>query len=1100
MTPSNTQASADPVAFLADVIGKPWAELASGPDAFDCGGLFGFTQKQLFGRSIPWSGDFVADATSVREVIDAIRKTNLQRTWVKTSAPKHGDAVLMASHAVISHIGVWIEAGPGMNGVLHCERTGGVMLQGLAELEADWNRIEFRRCTDNSMSALEESRGNLLEHIVDGAALVVCRDALNPLAEAEVIDVAPGTSVFEAVAGADIPLQEYWACLNDTPLLRCNPETGIDEWKALKLDAEDVLWILPVPPEGGKGGGSKVLAALVSVVISIAAPLAVGALGGSFVGAGGALSLSGKFLAAGLAIGANLLISSFIPPPPVVAPLANAEPTYSFGALQNQLRPGAVVPRIYGTMRRTPDLLAMPWADYQENEQIIHVLLSLGQGTYDVAEFGFGDTPVWTKDGGLTGAISDLEFEIIEPGVAPTLFPVQVEVNTEVDGVELPEQDAEGNVRVLGPYTAVEVGRKTNLIVCDFVFPRGLFDGDTGTSIETVSWQVQAREIDDFARPTGDWLLLGAITYSNNTTTPQRLTRRFDVPEGRYEVIAYRVSRTGVTSAVGQDVLVWSGLRAHLVDTSGYEDVTALAIRIKANSTSSRVVREWYVEATAILEHFDQDTGELVTGPTEAIDAAALDVIRANYGLALSSERVDLTALQDLSKVWAERGDVCCTSIESEISSWDVLELVLAAGRTKPQFIGTKITFVRDQRRPVVSRVVDHSQMVRGTFEIERTHFRRESPNVVNMQYRDRRGNMRSIECRPAGVTVPRSVVVRTPVMVDPEQVFREGLYMAASNNLRRRFPSWIMLAGGSSLVRGQLVRVSHPRVSWGSPSKIADASEWPRIVLTAPHNLDRGQNGWLQFVQPDGQPWGPISSIGLDDPFAILVDQEDFEAILLGRNSHNAQYIDPRDWLIDEMKSAPLSGSAALAGRHAAPTVAVLEPADDQSKHAVDCLILEVAPGEDGQVEVLAVVENDAVHDVDRQPLPEAARQSIDLISEGLSGWRNVVITGTETSDGELVDLQIDGPLVPIAEGYVVERATSVQEQDWEPVVTADGPTISGIQIPGPEVEGATDISLRVAIQSEVTRGPWSYFRTDIYNAVSGVSYAQPEPAPTGA
>jgi predicted phage tail protein len=1095
MTQASSLASVEPVQFLADVIGKPWGDLASGPDAFDCGGLFGFAQDKLFGRAIPWSGDFVKDATSIREVMEAIRKTNLQRRWVLTEKPRHGDAVLMASHAVISHIGTWIDAGPGLCGVLHSERTGGVMLQSLAEIEADWSRVEFRRCVDGPLHALESSSANLLEHVVDGAALVVARDAMNPLAEAEVIDIEPGTSLIDAMHAADIPLTEYWVCLNETPLLRCHPETREDEWQTVILGAQDVAWVLPMPPEGKKGG-SQILATLLSIVVAIAAPFAVGALGGSFVTAGGALSLSGKLLSAGLAIGANLLIASFVPPPPVVAPLANADPTYGFGTVQNQLRPGAVIPRLYGTMRRKPDLLAQPWAEYQENAQIIHILLCVGQGEHQVAEFGFSDTAAWTRENGLTGAIADLEYEIIEPGQTATLFPSSIEVNSEVDGIEMPEPDPDDGIQPLGPFVAVSSGQKANRLTFDFAFPRGLFDGDSGTSDASVSWRIQARRIDDLGQQVNFWEVLDDITFTNNNTTPQRLTRGYDVPEGRYEVLAYRTSESSTSSQAAQDAIAWLGLRAHLVADTAYEDVTAIALRIKADATSAQSVREWYVKSTAVLPHFDLATGELVLGPTEAIEAAALDVLRAEYGLGFADKRIDMPALLNLARVWADRGDVCCTSIEADTGCWDVLESVLTAGRTRPQMIGAKVTFVRDQRRAVVSRVIDHSQMVRGSLDIERSHFRRDSPNVVTMQYRDRRGNLASIECRPEGVDDVRSATVRTQVMVDAAQVYREGLYMAATNNLRRRFPSWVMLSGGASLVRGQLVQVSHPRAGWGTPRKVHFAGSWPRLTLSAPHELT-GQRLWLTLVKPDGTPWGPVAAIGLASERDIVVDIADFDRILEGRNSASGEYFDPRDWLIDEVAEAPTLGSETLAGHQAQATVAIIGAQSEEASRAVDCIVLEVAPGEEGQVEVLAVTEDNAVHTADQLPLPPEAVTAIRLTTEVETAWTGVVITGTQNSTGSLVTISVSGPLLPFAEDYIVERATSVEHNDWQQVAVSKNPSFTALVITGPAA-GGDDISLRVAARGGLTRGPWSYFRTQIEDPVNGVSVARSEPGPT--
>lgn len=1090
MTPALIPDCADPAQYVAGLIGRPWDRFAVGPDAFDCWGLVADVQDRLWDRPMPWARSLVGEDPSLRSVIKAIQASELQRSWQHVSRPAPGDLVIMCRANLPIHIGIWIDAGPGCVGILHCEQYSGVILQSLAQAKSEWPRIEFRRCVEKPIAALSETSLAFLDHVADRPVAVIVSDPLDPLKGAELIELEPNDLVAKVLPAIEGRAHEFWACLNDRPLLRRDPYTGKDEWQITRVQKGDVVWLLPALPEGGDDG-SAVLSTILSIVISIAAPGIAAFVGGNAVmAAGGGLNLAGKLLSAGIAVGANLLISHHIRPDAGAA-LANPDPTYSFGQVQNRMRPGAMVPRIYGSMWRVPDLVTSPWAEFEDNEQIIHILLSLGQGQYDISEFGIGDTPVWTQAAGLTGAIKEIDFEILQPGLAPTLFPSGVEVNTEVDGLELPEPDETEGDTVLGPFAAVSAGSTASQLIFDFTFPRGLFSLPSAIADTTVTWIIEARVIDDYGQSVGFWQQLDEVSLSAGTTTAQRMTKRYDVEAGRYEVRLWRNSESTITGAGAQDALFWVGLKALNSDAIAYDDITTLALRLRADATSSSAVQEWYIRQTAILP-FINAIGQVETGPTEQIDAAVLDIIKSEYGLGLDDDRIDMPSLIELSQLWTQRGDVCCTSIESETGAWDVLDLVLSSGRTKPQFVGAMITFVRDQQRLIASRLITPTDMVRGSFEIERAHYRRESPNSVIMRYRDRDGVMRSIECgaEAGGNSKPATVI--TQVMVDAEQVWREGNYLAATNNLRRRFPSWIMLEGGRALVRGDLIEVAHPRPDYGHPSQVV-ALNWPSITLSVETDLEPGETGLLRLTLPDGGVWGPVQVLGdADDAKIAHIDTDDFNVVLNSALMGGFYSADPRDWIVTEdQPDGPINGSVSLEGRQADPTRAVIgTTATDRLR----CLVLEVTPREDGQVEVLAVTEDDNVHLADLTPLPADAEPAPALTNDAQPTWDGVIITGIEITDIERpdrVDFQITGPAVPGAVGYIYEWATSVAAGDWQDETTSTGPDFAG-----PSIDGV-DISIRVAATGPILRGPWQYFRTQVAAAVGGVSVAISETGP---
>jgi hypothetical protein len=122
---------------LTGLIGLPWVVGASGPDAFDCWGLFVTVQRSHFHRTLP---ENPVDATNLRAVLDAFNGHPERQRWQAVQQPEEGDAVLMRQSRYPVHIGVWLDIDGG--GVLHAVRHAGVVFQTLAALDAHGWRIE----------------------------------------------------------------------------------------------------------------------------------------------------------------------------------------------------------------------------------------------------------------------------------------------------------------------------------------------------------------------------------------------------------------------------------------------------------------------------------------------------------------------------------------------------------------------------------------------------------------------------------------------------------------------------------------------------------------------------------------------------------------------------------------------------------------------------------------------------------------------------------------------------------------------------------------------------------------------------------------------
>ena len=171
----------------------------------------------------------------------------------------------------------------------------------------------------------------------------------------------------------------------------------------------------------------------------------------------------------------------------------------------------------------------------------------IGQGDYDIEAVRIEDSDIASFD--------EITHEIVPPGGSLTLFPANVVSAVEVSGQELIEAVS------TGPFTDKAAGTQAIFIGVDIVAPRGFYyaEPDGSLSYREATFTVEARPIDEAGAPLGSFATLGDETLGGRTTTPQRVSYRYSVAPGRYEV---RVTRSNAkeTASRGSNEIAWSGL------------------------------------------------------------------------------------------------------------------------------------------------------------------------------------------------------------------------------------------------------------------------------------------------------------------------------------------------------------------------------------------------------------------------------------------------------------------------------------------------------------------------------------------------------------
>lgn len=321
-------------------------------------------------------------------------------------------------------------------------------------------------------------------------------------------------------------------------------------------------------PQGG-GGGSDPLRTVLMLAVLVATQGMGTALVGAEFGVLAGTGLSAGVVQAGITVAGMALVSAVLPPPQrpstqSSAALAAASPTYSLQAQGNAARLESAIPEHFGRLVAYPDFAALPYAEFDGNEQYLYQLLCIGRGAYDIEEIRIEDTPIKNFDG--------INYQIVQPNQNLTLFPASVNTSVEVAGQTLVNRqstlsagpqlnlaahgfsvgdpvnvfiftaDVEtvvtavlgpndfrvanpgnqiqgiGPVGVsqwLGPFVANAAGTLANYLSLDFVAPQGLYVAlDNGSlAASGALLKVEGRQIDDEGNALEPWRNLTEFQY-----------------------------------------------------------------------------------------------------------------------------------------------------------------------------------------------------------------------------------------------------------------------------------------------------------------------------------------------------------------------------------------------------------------------------------------------------------------------------------------------------------------------------------------------------------------------------------------------------------
>ena len=694
------------------------------------------------------------------------------------------------------------------------------------------------------------------------ATIVTCRNPFDPARDRDIQVISRRRRIDKL---APKTTQPFICLLNGEPLLRAN-----QGWQVCVTNRDIVTFI--ILPQGG-GGGSNPLKIVAMMAISYFAPGIGTALANSLGASGAGFMASttvfgttvGSIFGAGVSLLGNALLNALIPTPkPPSAQgfqsMAAPSPTYSLSAQGNAARLMEPIPVVYGRHIIYPDFAAEPYSEYAGNEQYLYQLMAIGMGEYAVESIRIEDTPL--------ANFAEVDYEIVPPNTLITKFPINV-----INAVEVSGQEMLTNVTI-GPFAANTPGTKANVLGIDIVMPNGLFyaNDDGGLNAVGTSWRVEARLIDDVGAPLGSWVTVGTHSHSAATNTPQRLSYRYNVAHGRYEVKVTRTDAKKTDPRNGHTVL-WAGMRAYLPGSQMYP-CTIIAMRLRAtNNISSTASRRINLTVTRKLPIWNGLTWSAPT-TTSSIAWAIADILRSEYGAKAPNTRIDLAQLLALDAIWTARGDTFDAVIDSRMTVWEAITTVAQVGRAKPYMQGGIVHFTRDQAASVPVALFNMRNTLRGSLKTQYIMSADETADVVTVEYFD------STTWKPNEVTakLPASAA-EAPAKVklfgctDRNRAWKEGMYMAAANRYRRQIITFNTEMEGFIPTFGDLIAIAHDRQNWGQSGEIVGWDALNNIAtLSEPADFSAGGTHYIALRQRDGSVDGPfVASAGIDDYQIVL-------------------------------------------------------------------------------------------------------------------------------------------------------------------------------------------------------------------------------------
>lgn len=577
-------------------------------------------------------------------------------------------------------------------------------------------------------------------------------------------------------------------------------------------------------PHGARGKAiGQLIAGLILLVVGAAL---------WWTGAGVPVAIQGLVQFAGgiAAFGASLALAgavSLASPPPAV-PFSGQIPTSdsrAIAAAQNEARPFAPVPRVFGRYRVFPQYAAKPFTEIVGNDQFLRLLFTFGYGPLQITEIKIGEDAIESFEGVewniLPGFDDDGPLEIFTAGVDELELQVAIDADAPVFTIRTTELDTyESSI--------------------DLVFPGGLivFNNQDGEPRPAAShWTVEFRAAGSADPWTG---ITAAGPLGPGVTNPSpgeiviqarargtvaRGVRWIYPTSGQWEVRVGRGSDTFPQGGGTGDRLTdafWAKLRSIRPGTAPrVPNLCLLEVRIRATDQLSGQIQTLSAMTESILPVWNGLDG---WGPANRLSSnpslqptrnpawALAEMLRGGVNARpVPDENVDALSLAEWAVSNAAAGRWFDAVVDFETTIGEVCRDIAGAARASFNLIDGRYGVVVDEPKPTI--VAQFSARDTSNFE-GRKIFHREthglrvrfiSPEagyepdevIVYADGYDETNALELVELNLWGVT-------------DPDRAYRDGRYHLAAGKLRPEVYSFEIDVAHLAITRGDRVLYSH--------------------------------------------------------------------------------------------------------------------------------------------------------------------------------------------------------------------------------------------------------------------------------------------------
>lgn len=742
----------------------------------------------------------------------------------------------------------------------------------------------------------------------------------------------------------------------------------------------------------GGGDTGRLLGLLAIAAASIFVPGALGFAAGTWQAAA---------IGAGITTVGGLLVNALFPvQPPSTSGNAGTDssPTYSVTLQGNRPRVGQAVPVRFGQEMFYPDLVCPDYSDFASNgrDQYYHAGHSIGLGEYNVLQIYIDDTPLQSFEGvqayvvgpGMSTRVQPTGYDGVETFADQTLIETGMITSVEVTGQDML------TATWVGPFAAIPAGFSVNRIYIDMVWPRGVgtMDDDGDINDRSISWQVQAQQIDNAGSSMGAWTMLATETYTANTSLPQRRSYSYDVAAGRYRVRVRRITARSDNNRHLND-MQWAQLRARL-NVAGVvrEDVTGIVLRIRSSSQltalTQRRVRVLAQRLVPVWDGSNWSEPEFNRNPAWAL----ADIWRNGvYGRGQGDDRIDLESLTDYADVWDARQDRFDYSFDTQLTTDEAAQLVASAGRARTMLRrGAVYSLVRDEAQTEEVAVLMPRNIDKDSFSLRWALATSQTPDCVACAYRDGQvwadrtvyaqihagtfyvytASATGQPLRPEGVPAPALIEDwKLPGIIGEKQAIRQAVYLLARMLYRREEGSVQQDLDALLASIGSAVGIAHDATEWGQSGDVVSWSTGSlTLTVTEPIVWTTGQTHYVRLQNHDGTLGGAIE---------VTPGATDYEMVLAEAPTFTPSTSNP-----DRERTRYLFGALADVQRQA--------------------IVVSLRPSSEDTVATSFFIEDQRVHDADRDWLPVGAEIQ-DPLSNG------AVLDDGEAADTFVEDFEVD-------------------------------------------------------------------------------------------